>query len=203
MAQIAFYSHLLAEAQGIRPRWMYLALGTGSFVPLKVDDYAAYERQTRRLLGEFIAADTGENPPSVPYPEPVEHCVICRWRQFCAARRRADDDLSLIAGITAGQRKALKATGVTTRRGFAGLAEPPAVSRASRESLRGAQRQARLQVASEDEGHITYELLDPERDEAGELVPNRGLLALPGGQASRGDGDPTCDERPACRRSRD
>ena len=60
VAQIAFYSHLLAEAQGIRPRWMYLALGTGSFVPLKVDDYAAYERQTRRLLGEFIAADTGE-----------------------------------------------------------------------------------------------------------------------------------------------
>ena len=179
VAQIAFYSHLLAEAQGIRPRWMYLALGTGSFVPLKVDDYAAYERQTRRLLGEFIAADTGENPPSVPYPEPVEHCVICRWRQFCAARRRADDDLSLIAGITAGQRKALKATGVTTRRGFAGLAEPPAVSRASRESLRGAQRQARLQVASEDEGRITYELLAPERGAAGEPVPNRGLLALP------------------------
>jgi predicted RecB family nuclease len=179
VAQTAFYSHLLAEAQGIRPRWMYLALGTGQFVPFKVDDYAAYERQTRRLLGEFVAADPGENPPSAPYPEPVEHCVICRWRQFCGARRRADDDLSLIAGITAGQRKALKAAGVTTRRGFAGLAEPPGVSRVSRESLRGAQLQARLQVASQDEGHITYELLDPERDAAGALVPNRGLLALP------------------------
>jgi predicted RecB family nuclease len=179
VAQIAFYSHLLAEAQGIRPRWMFLALGNGSFVPLKVDDYAAYERQARRLLGEFIAADTGENPPSVPYPEPVEHCVICRWRQFCADRRRTDDDLSLIAGITAGQRKALKATGITTRRGFAGLAEPPMVSRVSRESLRGAQLQARLQVASEDDGHIAYELLEPERDAAGALIPNRGLLALP------------------------
>jgi predicted RecB family nuclease len=179
VAQTAFYSQLLGDAQGIRPRWMHLALGTGEFASLKVDDYAAYERQTRRLLGEFIAADTGENPPSVPYPEPVEHCVICRRSQFCAARRRDDDDLSLIAGITAGQRKALKAAGVTTTRGFVSLADPPAVSRVSREALRGAQLQARLQVASEDAGHMRYELLDPERDAAGALVPNRGPLALP------------------------
>ncbi|MGH3195013.1 MAG: TM0106 family RecB-like putative nuclease [Streptosporangiaceae bacterium] len=164
---------------------MHLALGTGEFAPFKVDDYAAYERQTRRLLGEFVAADTGENPPSAPYPEPVEHCVICRWSQFCATRRRDDDDLSLIAGITAGQRKALRAAGVTTRRGFASRADPPEVSRVSRESLRGAQLQARLQVTSEDEGHITYELLAPERDAAGAPVPNRGLLALP--QPAAGD----------------
>ena len=178
VAQTAFYSQLLADAQGIRPRWMHLALGTGEFAPFKVDDYAAYERQTRRLLGEFIAADTGENPPSLPYPEPVEHCVICRWSQFCATRRRDDDDLSLIAGITAGQRKALKAMGITTRRGFASLTEPPEVSRASREALRGAQLQARLQVASEDAGHIRYELLDPERDAAGALVPNLSLIHI-------------------------
>ena len=34
-------------------------------------------------------------------------------------------------------------------------------------------------MASEDAGRIEYELLDPERDAAGQLVPNRGLLALP------------------------
>ena len=39
-----------------------------------------------------------------------------------------------------------------------------------RESLEGAQMQARLQVASEDEGCIRYEILDPERDLAGELL---------------------------------
>ena len=37
----------------------------------------------------------------------------------------------------------------------------------------------RLQVASEDVGHVQYELLDPERDDTGLLIPNRGLLALP------------------------
>ena len=179
VAQIGFYSDLLAGAQGIRPRWMHLALGDGEFTSLKVDDYAAYERQARRLLTAFIADDDGENPPSVPYPEPVEHCVICRWSELCAGRRRRDDDLSLIAGITAGQRRALKDVGVMTRRGFADLAELPALGRVSRASLAGAQSQARLQVASEDAGHIEYELLEPERDAAGTLVANRGLLALP------------------------
>jgi len=179
VAQIGFYSDLLAGAQGIRPRWMHLALGDGEFTSLKVDDYAAYERQARRLLTAFIADDDGENPPSVPYPEPVEHCVICRWSELCAGRRRRDDDLSLIAGITAGQRRALKDAGVMTRRGFAGLAELPVLSRVSRASLASAQSQAQLQVATEDAGHIEYELLEPERDAAGTLVQNRGLLALP------------------------
>ena len=179
VAQVGFYSDLLAGAQGIRPRWMHLALGGSEFTSLKVDDYAAYERQARRLLTAFIADDDGEIPPSVPYPEPVEHCVICRWSELCAGRRRRDDDLSLIAGITAGQRRALKAVGVMTRRGFADLAELPALGRVSRASLAGAQSQARLQVASEDTGHIEYELLEPERDAAGTLVANRGLLALP------------------------
>jgi len=179
VAQIGFYSDLLAGAQGIRPRWMHLALGDGEFTSLKVDDYAAYERQARRLLTAFIADDDGENPPSVPYPEPVEHCVICRWSERCAGRRRHDDDLSLIAGISAGQRRALKGAGVTTRRGFASLAEMPGLSRVSRAALANAQSQARLQVASEDAGNIEYELLEPERDATDALVQNRGLLALP------------------------
>jgi hypothetical protein len=45
--------------------------------------------------------------------------------------------------------------------------------------LERAQRQARLQVASEDDGDIRYEILDPERGGDGGLVANRGLLALP------------------------
>jgi predicted RecB family nuclease len=179
VAQVAFYSDLLAGVQGVRPRWMHLALGDGEFTSLKVDDYAAYERQARLLLSQFVAGDAVNSPLGGDYPEPVEHCAICRWSQRCKDRRRSDDDLSLIAGITAGQRRALKDAGVTTRRGFAGLAELPDLSRVGRGSLAGVQLQARLQVASEDAGRIKYELLDPERDADGEMVPNRGLLALP------------------------
>ncbi len=173
--QTSFYSHLLADLQGIAPRWMHLALGDGEFASFKVSDFAAYERQTRRLLLGAI----GEDPAAEVYPEPVEHCAICRWRELCADRRRSDDDLSLVAGMTTGQRRALKGAGISTRRGFAGLAELPRLDRVSREALERARQQARLQVASEDDGVIRYELLDPERDGDGALVPNRGLLALP------------------------
>jgi predicted RecB family nuclease len=108
VAQVAFYTHLLANQQGTPPRWMHLALGNREFTSLKTGDYAAYERQTRRVLAAFLATDRGENPPNVPYPEPVEHCAICRWAETCTKRRRRDDDLSLIAGMPAGQRRALK-----------------------------------------------------------------------------------------------
>ena len=185
VAQAAFYSHLLSGLQGIRPRWMHLALGTRDLASFRVADYAAYERQTRRVLASFIVTDRGDNPPSDPYPDPVEHCAICRWSEFCAARRRQDDDLSLIAGISKGQRRALKAAGVPRVREFAGLTEVPAGAGAARDSLQRIQVQARLQVTSRDDGHIHYKLLEPERDAAGALVANRGLLGLP--EAAAGD----------------
>jgi len=172
--QTAFYSHLLAGLQGTEPRWMHLALGHGDFGRFKVRDFAAYERQTRRRLEEAL----GTEPPPGLYPEPVEHCAICRWRAHCAERRRRDDDLSLVAGITTGQRRALKQAGIASRRGFAGLAELPRLDRVSPGALARAQAQARLQVASDD-GTIRYQLLDPDRDASGALIPNRGLLALP------------------------
>jgi uncharacterized protein len=175
VAQVGFYSDLLARAQRVQPRWMHLALGGGAFTTLKVSDYAAYGRQSRRRLAEVVADEAGP----VPYPEPVEHCAICRWSRRCTERRRGDDDLSLIAGMAAGQRRRLKAAGVATRRGFAALDELPLLRGVNRESLAGVQLQARLQVASEDTGVIQYEVLSPERDGSGELVPNRGLLALP------------------------
>src|SRR5579859_5391119 len=173
--QSAFYSRLLAELQGTEPRWMHLALGNGEFVPFKVKDFAAYERQTRRRLEEVL----GAGPPPGLYPEPVEHCAICRWSELCTKRWRDDDDLSLVAGMTTGQRRALKADGIATRRGFAGLAELPRLDRVSPDSLERSRAQARLQVASEDDGIVRFRLLEPERDASGTLIPNRGLLAVP------------------------
>ncbi len=137
--QSAFYSRLLAGLQGTEPRWMHLALGNGEFVSFKVQDFAAYERQTRRRLGDVLGTD----PPPGLYPEPVEHCAICRWSELCAKRRRQDDDLSLVAGMTTGQRRALKAAAVSTRRGFAGLAGLPRLDRVSQDALGRFQAQAR------------------------------------------------------------
>src|ERR1035441_10021691 len=107
---------------------MHLTLGNGEFVPFKVSDYAAYERQTRRLLEAAI----GEDQAAEVYPEPVEHCAICRWRDMCRGRRRTGDDLSLVAGMAAGQRRALEGAGTSTPRAEAGA---PA---GARRALKGA-----------------------------------------------------------------
>jgi uncharacterized protein len=201
--QTTFYSYLVSQLQEAEPGRMHLALGNGEFTSLRVLDYAAYERRIRALLEEFMSAevdagevsseggrphaavpttnsgDTGARQLGDLYPEPVEHCAICRWSPTCTARRRADDDLSLVAGMPVNQRVALKALDVGTRRGFASLDELPRVGRADPASLQKAHLQARLQVRSEDAGEIEYQLLEPERDADGELVANRGLLALP------------------------
>src|SRR5262249_43076977 len=78
-----------------------------------------------------------------------------------------------------------KEAGVSTRRGFAVLDPIPTLRGMSRESLERARSQAILQVASEDADAIAYELLEPDCDPDGELVPNRGLLAQP--EPSDGD----------------
>jgi predicted RecB family nuclease len=177
--QSAFYSKLLADLQEVEPRSMHLALGNGEVSSFRVADFAAYERRIRELLELAIAEDALDNPPLTPYPEPVEHCAVCRWSANCNARRRADDDLSLIAGMRASQRLAMKAVGVETRRAFASLEQLPKLSRGDQGSLERAQMQARLQVASEDAGEIQYEVIEPEQDDDGELIANRGLLGLP------------------------
>src|ERR1700680_3348489 len=132
---------------------MHLALGEAQVPSFRVADFAAYERQIRQLLDSFVAEDPGDNPPAAPYPEPVEHCAICRWSTNCNARRRTDDDLSLVAGMPTVQRLALKSVGISTRRGFAALDELPDLGSVNPSSLERAQLQARLQVASEDAGH--------------------------------------------------
>ena len=185
LLQTSFYTRLLTLVQDVEPRWMHLALGNGELSSFRVKDFASYERRTFALLQEFISVDEDRVPPSDTYPDPVEHCTICRWTSECQARRRADDDLSLIAGITKRQRLALRDAGYSTRQAFAALEAPPRLDRLGIDSLERAHLQARLQVSSDEEGAISYQLLEPERDDTGALVSNRGLLALP--QPTKGD----------------
>ncbi len=48
------------------------------------------------MLGRGLPAR--RYPPAATYPEPVEHCEVCRWAEACVQRRREDDHLSLVAG---------------------------------------------------------------------------------------------------------
>ena len=114
--QLCFYTDALSRIQGVEPHWMHLVLG-GTSKPEKfpVQHYSAYFRKARREFDEAwkIAAET--------YPEPVEHCDVCDWSTICDARWRADDHLSLVAGITRNQRKALTDRNVTTLAGLGAM----------------------------------------------------------------------------------
>ncbi|HET7029806.1 MAG TPA: TM0106 family RecB-like putative nuclease [Candidatus Limnocylindrales bacterium] len=179
--QICTYVDLLEALQGVRPEWMHVALGGSAreVERLRVDDFLAYFRSVRR---RFLATTESGDPPLFPprtYPEPVEHCDVCRWAAECAAQRRADDHLSLVAGISARQRRALAARGVDTLAGLGRLELPldPPLEGTSAGALTRVREQARIQLEGRLAGDHRYELLLP--GPGAELERERGLATLP------------------------
>jgi len=97
------------------------------------------------------------------YPEPVEHCNVCRWFRECDARRRADDHLSLVAGIRRQQRAQFEEWNAGT---MAKLAELPVPLKerpkhGARAGYERAREQARVQVAGRTEKRLVHEALLP------------------------------------------
>ena len=185
--QLSLYSELLADAQGHVPEFMYVALGGSAHLKerLRVNDFAAYSRLVRGMFEDFVATEATYPPPT--RPEPVEHCDVCRWSVDCARARRRADDLSLVAGITARQRRGLREHAIDTRRSLGGLELPLLwlIPGTSGEALARVRDQARIQVRGEREGRVVHELLAPRRDREGGLIQNLGLLSLP--EPSPGD----------------
>ena len=187
LLQICSYVEQLTAIQALQPEWMHVALG-GSARTVerhRVADYMAYYRTVKAAFEACVAADGGyvaaTYPPAGTYPEPVEHCEVCRWSMLCQARRRADDDLSLVAGAPTRMRNALKSSGVPTRRGLAALELPLArpLPDVGESALARARDQAAIQVRGQDEGRMLYELLPPSRLRDGTLETDKGLLSLP------------------------
>jgi predicted RecB family nuclease len=185
--QICSYAEQLTAIQGVEPEWMHVALGGSAreVARHRVPDYMAYYRAVKAAFEARVAADGGHAgatyPPLATYPEPVEHCDVCRWSVVCAGRRRADDDLSLVANAPTRLRRALKGRGVASRRGLAALELPLAepLDGVGPAALSRAREQAAIQVRGSDEGKVIYELLEPERLRDGTLAPDRGLTSLP------------------------
>ena len=180
--QICSYIDQLERIQGVRPEWLHVALGGSARAVerLRVDDYMAYYRSAR---DRFLATLTDETPAAYPpiatYPDPVEHCDVCRWAAECATRRRADDHLSLVAGITARQRRALIERGVPTLENLGDLVVPmePALEGVGEGALVRVHEQARIQLQGRREDRLKYELFLP--DPADEIELDRGLASLP------------------------
>jgi predicted RecB family nuclease len=166
LLQMSNYSEQLSRIQGTYPHEMHVVLGTGVTESFAVNDFAAYYRAVK---ARYEAAVTG--PELETYPDPVEHCGVCRWRDVCVARRRADDHLSLVAGMRRDVTRQLVDTGVST---VVALAETPPdieVDRVGRAVLDRLRHQAQLQLRQRESGRVSYELLPPQ--------PGLGLGLLP------------------------
>ncbi len=171
--QLCAYSELLSELQQCEPELFYIAPGGADvhLIPLRSADYVSYYRLTKGRFEAFIAASNHGATAEV-YPEPVEHCAVCRWWKRCEERRRTDDHLSLVAGITARQRDRLSAANVTRVTELGALDPAQRVTGIAKESLLRVREQARIQLAGRSEPKPLYELLL-------DVEPSFGLDRLP------------------------
>ena len=188
--QISLYSDLLAEMQDVVPVAAHVVTPGTNYAPetFRVADYAAYYRRVRQSLEQFVANPCDESL----YPEPIEHCEICRWREHCDRKRRADDHMSLVAGISKTQIAELNRRGIAMT---AALAKVPLPlqwrpDRGAAESYVKVREQARIQVEGRQKGSMAFERL--------KLEPGFGLFRLP--ERSPGDiffdfeGDPFVED---------
>ncbi len=169
--QLALYSDLLATVQGQAPDFMYVVPPAIHFAEEahRIADYAAYFRHVKARLEK--SCDQGETGPT--YPEPCAHCDVCRWYKECDATRRADDHLSLVAGISRLQRNQFVAWDAAS---VASLAIFPIPLKqkplhGSRESHERVREQARVQVDGRACSKAVHELLA--------IADNTGFCRLP------------------------
>lgn len=160
--QLCLYADLLTEAQGMAPEYMYVVPPWSEFEPqqYRFADYAAYFRKVKRALATAMAGPAADNT----YPDPIDHCEICRWREACDKRRRNDDHLCLVAGISKLQINELKARGIATVQGLAGMSLPLdwKPDRGSADSYVRVREQARIAVEARTAGAHKFELLPVE-----------------------------------------
>ncbi|WP_296745751.1 TM0106 family RecB-like putative nuclease [Mesorhizobium sp.] len=188
--QLCLYSDLLERAQGLAPDQMHVVAPWSDFIPqtFRFADYAAYYRQVKRRFEQSLEQ---ENAPAT-YPDPTEHCDVCRWHDACDRKRREDDHPSLIAGATKVQINEFAQRGASTMAGIAAVALPLPwrPERGSVGSYDRVREQARVQVEARETGARRIEML--------EIEPGCGLARLP--EPSAGDifldleGDPFVGE---------
>lgn len=178
--QLALYAELLAEVQGVAPERFFVVTPGDPFTvyEYRLADYAAYFRSIRARMLDVLAKEP-DALLATTYPEPVEFCDVCRWWERCNSRRRHDDHLSFIAGISRSQRAELVAQGVTTMAAAAEMPIPVVFkpSRGGRETYGRIGEQAQVQVQQRTKNEPVYTVVP--------VSPGDGLCRLP--EPSAGD----------------
>ncbi len=172
--QLALYSDLLRMIQTTTPEHFHVVTPdpASPVETYRVQDFAAYFRLVRRRLEATIQQDANAIA-AANYPEPVEHCEVCRWWSNCNKRRHDDDHLTLVASISRLQMRELEKAGVTTlaKLGTLPLPLPFSPRRGASDTYVRVREQARIQLLGRSEGHPVHELLP--------ISPDHGFSRLP------------------------
>jgi uncharacterized protein len=176
--QCCVYSEQVAAVQGVEPEHITLILGDGTEEELRLKDYAAYYRSVKRQFEETVfkspapVSGDGRGGGYTTYPDPVDHCRICRWIDVCEARRRQDDHLCLVAGMRRDQTRRLNLAGIktVTELGASPIDQP--IHGINEMALTRLRQQARLQVQQRNGDTLPFEVLPP-------LGEHLGFQALP------------------------
>jgi predicted RecB family nuclease len=188
LIQMCSYVDQVTELQGVRPEQVYVVTGGATIEvhAFRTAEMMAYYRRAKARFEAVVNESTQgipiwPIPTDVSYPDPVDHCAVCRWIPNCIGQWRRDDALPLVAGIGRDQRKTLNTHDIRTMKGLSELTQPLRLDLkpSQDDSMWRMREQARLQVASREAGKTLYEFLDPETDTNKQIVPNRGLAALP------------------------
>src|SRR5438552_5677320 len=160
--QCCVYAEQVYSVQCVEPEHITLILGDGTEEELRLKDYAAYYRSVKRQFEQVVfPSPSGEGQDGGTYPDPVDHCRICRWIDVCEARRRQDDHLCLVAGMRRDQTRRLNLAGIktVTELGASPMDQP--VHGINDMALARLRQQARLQVQQRQRDTLPFEVLPP------------------------------------------
>lgn len=166
--QLCLYSDLLARPQGVEPDKMYVVKPGENFPTedYRFAEFSAYYRMVKKKMEETIT-----NGEQKTYPDPVEHCNICRWWQVCDKRRHEDDHLSLVAGIRSLHIVELEKQNITTLEQFAKTEKIEKPERGNKETFERKHQQAKVQLDGRNQKSYLHKLLP--------IEAGRGLNRLP------------------------
>jgi predicted RecB family nuclease len=168
--QLMVYSDIVSAIQNSTTECIHVVKPGDPFAveKFRYDDFKAYYRQVKGSMLRKVAEG-----PQKTYPEPVDQCSVCRWWKECDDKRRGDDHLSLIAGISRMHIGELNKHEILKLEEFAKLDVPlkEKPQRGRMESFIKVHEQAKLQWKGKGLEKPMYELLDVQEKKGFNRMP--------------------------------
>lgn len=152
--QLAFYSKILANIQGVVPEYMHIVLGNNKKDSFKYSDYTKYYDNLQSRFLKFV-----EKTHDDIYPSPCNKCSECKWQDSCGKKWQDDDHLHLVANITKTQIHKLNSAGIHTLEALAKLPEDTEIAKLEYETLSKLRLQANIQYRARISRKNEFEIL--------------------------------------------